>query len=299
MAVDLVIGAPAWDRAWSLPLWMASVRANVDPENTGLVFVVPAADAPTRDAIAALTADFNWVEVMRDRGAQLPRDERPATQHRTLATARNQILQIVAKVRPKYYLSWDTDLLVPSGTVDRLIVERLPITTVWTWLNRMPPRRMNHYDGREYREVLWQPPVCATAMAWDQRNVGRAVHYPADEFRLRSSGLWKCGVVMAFKLMDARAYSVAHYAPHHDGEDIPFNIQLARRGVPRFCCGDIQGLHLYDRSARDEWAMKWPNVMNLAKQVPLAAHWTGERSPEYEAFGFFEVPRDEIEQEAA
>lgn len=299
MAVDTVIGAPAWDRAWCFPLWMASVRANVDPDTTGLVFVVPAADTATRTAITRLTADFNWVEVIRDRGVQLPRDERPGEKHRTLATARNQILQIVAKVRPKHYLSWDTDLLVPPGTVDRLEIEDLPIVTVWTWLNRMAPRRINHYDGHEYREVLWQPPVCATAMAWDPHNNGRAMHYPAEEFQIRSSGLWRCGVAAAFKLMDKRAYSVAHYLPHHDGEDIPFNAQLAQRGVPRFCAGDIRGLHLYDRGAREEWATKWPNVMNFAKQVPLAASWTGDRSPEYQAFGFFEAPRDEVDQEAA
>lgn len=271
-----------------------------------MVFVVPAADTPTRDAIATLTTGFNWVEVIRDRGVQLPRDERPPQRHATLAIARNQILQIVVRVRPRHYLSWDTDLLVPQGTVDKLTAERLPIVTTWTWLNRMPPRRMKHFDGREYREVLWQPPVCATAMAWDSRNSGRAVHYPAEEFKIRASGLWKCGVVAGFKLMDARAYSIASYAPHHDGEDIPFNLKLAQRGVPRFCCGDIQGLHLYDRGAREEWAMKWPAVMKLAKQVPLAAHWTGERSPEYEAFGFFScdersdlVPREDSDQEAA
>src|SRR5881392_3634649 len=104
MAVDVVVGAPAWDRVWSLPLWFDSVRANVDPERTGLVFVVPASDTPTRDAIAQLSSDFGWVEVIRDRGRQLPREERPADRHMTLAAARNQILRVVANVRPRWYV---------------------------------------------------------------------------------------------------------------------------------------------------------------------------------------------------
>lgn len=286
---QLVVGAPAWDRAWALPLWFESLRANVDPSSTGLVFVIPASDTPTREIVAELSRDFDWVEVMRDRGDQLTREERPALRHQTLAAARNQILSVVAKAQPERFLSWDTDLLVPPGTVERLTAENLPVVTCWTWLNRQAPRRMQWFDGERMDEVLWQPPVCATAMAWDPRNAERAVHYPSSEFGLRSQGIWRCDVALAWQLMDRRAYGVAHYRPHHDGEDIPFAMQLAQRGVPQFCCGEIRGVHLYDRSARDETALGWPDVMGLARQIPLAAHWTEPRSTEHEAFGFFPI----------
>lgn len=287
MAVCTVVGAPAWDRAWSLPLWFESVRANCDEADTGLVFVVPASDGGTREAITGLSEGFAWVEVLRDRGEPLGREERPRDGHRTLASARNQILQIVNRVRPLRYVSWDTDLLMPPGAVEHIAERSFPICTAWTWLNRQPPKAIRHFDGEAYHEVFWQDPVRASAMAWDRYQHDRAMHYPAEEFAMRANGFWRCGVSMAFQVMDARAYAVASYEPHHDGEDITFSAKLAARGVDRWCCGAIQGVHLYDRARRDEIALGWPEVLQLAEQRPLASLWTEPRTPEYTAFGFF------------
>jgi hypothetical protein len=135
--------------------------------------------------------------------------------------------------------------------------------------------------------MLWQDPVAATAMAWDPRNPSRPLHYPGSEFQHRASGVWECGVALAFQLMDQRAYRYAHYGPHHDGEDVPFNAMLTRRGISRFACGDTVGVHLYDRHAEDEIVMGWPEVMRLAEQRPLASTWQGSRSPVQEAAGFY------------
>lgn len=294
-ALPLIVGAPVWDRAWSLPLWFQSVRANVDPSSTGLVFVVPSTDTPTREAIAALSWGFAWVEVLRDRGVQSVRSDRPGTGHATLAAARNQILQVVSRVQPARYASWDTDFLLPRGGLEMLADQRLPLVTSWAWLNRKAPKLLTYRKC----EVQWEDPICATAMGWDRTELGRAIHYPADEFLMRSNGTWRCGVALAFQLMDRRAYMVSHYEPHHDGEDIPFNWRLHQRGVDRWCCGDVLGLHLYDRHAAGETALGWPGVMKLAAQKPLAATWTLPRTPEDEAFGFFPITEAQDGADAA
>lgn len=286
MALSYVIGAPAWDRAWVLDLWLDSVRTNVDPKDCGLVFVVPADDEATRSAIAAFTKDFSWVEVQRDRNPQFRREERPETKHATLAAARNQLLGVVNEAKPDHYISWDTDFLVPPGTVEMLVQKGLPLTTVWAWLNRKPPQVLRYFSG-EYHEVRWEPPVCATAMAWDPTQRGRALHYPAHEFNLRARGTWRCAVALAWQLMDRRAYGVGHYRPHRDGEDVSFNWDLMERGVPRFCCGDVTGVHLYNQHATHERELGWPGVLKLANQRPLAATWTEPRSVEYESVGLF------------
>lgn len=291
--LDYVIGTPAWDRAWSLPLWFDSVRSNVDPAKTGLVFVVPASDASTREAITKLSDGFRWVEVLRDRGEQLGRQERATQRHATLAAARNQIMGIVNAAQPEHYLSWDSDFIVKTGSVSRMTRLDLPLVTSWSWLNRQPPRLMRYFDGKEYHEVYWQEPIRATAMGWDRRWPGRAVHYPAQEFVQRATGVWKCGVALAFQVMDKRAYSVGSYHPHQDGEDVTFSWQLAQRGIDVWCCGDVQGTHLYDRTAKHEIKLGWPHIMKLAEEYPLAATWSGVRTTEYEAIGFYPKGSDE------
>jgi hypothetical protein len=285
----LVVGAPAWDRSWSLPLWFQSVRANVDPAQTGLVFVVPPTDTLTRDAIADLSMDFSWVEIQRDHGPQLTRAERPAQHHETLARARNQILRVVERAKPDRYISWDTDFLVPPGTVDTLVGLSLPLVTVWAWLNRQPPRRLRYFDGQTHHNVLVQDPVCATAMTKDRFGPR---HFPGEQFVNLSSGLWRCHVALAFQVMDARAYRVAHYRPHSAGEDIPFNQMLEDHGIPRYCYAEVRGVHLYDRSLKDERAMGWPSVLKLADQLPLAATYTGSRPPHLEALGLYPMTEE-------
>ena len=112
-----------------------------------------------------------------------------------------------------------------------------------------------------------------------------------------AAGFWPTHIALAWQLMDRRAYRVARYSQHSSGEDVPFNMQLAARGVPRFCAGEILGLHLYDREAQDERALGWPGVMRLTEQLPLAATWEAERSPELRALGLF--PAKDLEQQEA
>jgi hypothetical protein len=292
----LVIGAPAWDRAWSLPLWFESVRANVNPAETGLVFVVPPNDSPTRDAIADLSSGFDWVEVLRDPGAPSNRQDRPGTGHRNLADARNRILKVVERVRPDRYLSWDTDFLAPPGAVDRVDRYGLSLATVWGWLNRQEPRRLRYRDsGNRWADVLVQDPGCFTAMGWAR---GGPRHFSSEEYLERGFGLWRAPIALAWQLMDQRAYRVASYSPHPSGEDVPFNRQLAARGVERWCVGGVHGVHLYDRTRRDEIALGWPGVMRLADQAPLAATFEGERPLEYRALGLFPAEDEQMEKAA-
>jgi hypothetical protein len=290
---DLVVGAPAWDRAWSMPLWFESVKANCDPARTGLVFVVPSTDDATRNVIAAHADDFSWVEVLRDQGVQSTRQERPATNHETLARARNAILRVVERVSPRRYLSWDTDFVVEAGAVERMdglmSAWGLPLVTPWAWLNRQPPRRMRYYDGRDFHDVLVQDPVMATGMGMTRHGPR---HFPGSEYLKRASTpFWPVDIALAFQLMGERAYRVASYRPHPAGEDVPFNMQLRGRGIGRHVVGGVRAVHLYDRGARDEIALGWPRVLKLSEQAPLQATYEGQRSREYEALGFYPAPQ--------
>lgn len=287
--IKYVIGCPAWDRAWSLPLWFESVRANVDPDETGLAFVIPASDPFTREIVNELAKDFAWLHVERDRNEQFDRDHRAEDDnHTTLATARNQLLREVNKTKPQHYLSWDSDLLLPPKTVEKIERKSVPICTVWTWLNRQQPQTLRHVNPQtgESRMIQWQEPMAATAMSWDRP--GRPAHYPSHEWNLRARGFWRADVVLAFQMMESSVYSTTMYRPHKFGEDIPFNCDLERRGIPRYCFADRHGVHLYRRH-QQELELGWPDICDLAREIPLAAQHLKPRDPLDEALGYYPI----------
>jgi hypothetical protein len=286
---ELVIGAPVWDRGWALPLWFEAVRANCEPDKTGLLFVVPGNDLISRESIFERCEDFAWCEVLRDKNPTYDRTTRQATRHKSLAMARNQLLQHVNQVRPDFYLSWDTDLLISPNIIPFLMEMRLPIQTVWTWLNRKAPRPTQYSqpeDGR-LRPVFIQEAMQATAMEWEAP--GRAIHLDGENWDRYASGHWRADVVLALKLMTRTVYSAATYQPSPYGEDIPFNWQLHQRGIPRYCYGEKPGVHLFERQqSMTEIQMGYPKIMQLAKQKPLAARYP-DRPVDYQMLGLFDA----------
>lgn len=267
-----VVGAPVWDRAWSLPLWFDSVEANVPKAETGLVFVVPPTDQTSRDVIRERSEGFAFCEVLRDKHKPFDREHRGEQKHTTLAAARNQILVEVNKVRPEWYISWDSDLLIAPGVVEIIAAQQYPICTVWTWLNRQAPEKLQWLDedwGEEMRLVQWQEPMQATAMEWHDKQ-RRAHHLPGESWDKRTQGFWETDVVLGFQMMQRQVYRTCSFDKHIDGEDIPFNLQLEANKIPRWVYGEQPGVHLYtlDR-AELEWG--YPEIMGLADQKPLAA----------------------------
>jgi hypothetical protein len=313
VTTDLVVGCPVWDRAWSLPLWFDSVLANVQPERTGLAFVIPANDYATREVIAERCTPFAWCEVVRDRYEQFDREHRQTNNHASLAQARNHLLAIVNRVGPAFYASWDSDLLLAPGVMRQMLAHRFSVSvsggrtpammTVWTWLNRQPPtkvRKVPFHGVDEYGEIkqgksvpAWtQVPMAATVMRWEAPI--RAHHLDPRDWDRCAQGFWPADVGLAIQMMDARAYKSARYSPHVHGEDIPFNWSLKQRDLPVYCYGEQPGVHLaiHDhRVALQEAALGYPAIMTLAEQKPLAAEWTEPRDEMDVALGMFPITR--------
>lgn len=289
MSSPLVIGAPAWKAELTLPLWFESVKANVNPADTGLVFSVPAEDAKTRAVIDAYAPEFKWVSVERDRSEPVPREDRSLTNHKERARARNQVLATAQAARADWFCSWDTDILLPPGSIERMQRQQFAFSSPWVWLNRHAPRALRFTDGELFQECQYENPMYATAMRWDPKNRFRAIHYPADAWNQLTEGIFRVDVGIGVQLMRPEAYRFASYGPHPDSEEVVFCSQLAARQIPRYCHGDVIGLHLHNREARDELTMPWPEVMQLAEQRPLASDWDGQRTELQKIAGLFPV----------
>lgn len=285
-----VVGAPVWDRAWSLPLWFDAVEANVPKAETGLLFVVPPMDQATRDMIAERGKGFAFCDVLRDKHKPFDREHRGEQKHATLAAARNQLLTEVNKIRPDLYVSWDSDMLVAPGVVGEIAKRDLPICTVWTWLNRQKPQRLRHLgDDGELRTVLWQEPMQATAMEWN-KNKTRACHLSGTRWEKCIAGFWEAEVVLGFQVMRPNVYSTCFYSKHPDGEDIPFNHRLDALKIKRWVYGDQPGIHLY-KLVREELDLGYPGIMDLAQQRPIASTHT-PRTEEDAILGFYPIEQE-------
>lgn len=287
--IDYLVGCPAWDRAWSLDLWFQSLRSNLEPSKTGLIFVVPPMDESTRDAIDKNSGGFAWVEILRDKNAQYDREDRSEQDnHEALAMARNRLLAVAHKTRPRKFISWDSDLLLSPGALGRIesVASDLPLVGIWAWLNRQAPHRTKVETQDKQRSVLWEYPMQATAMKWE--DLEKASHFEGKEWEMRATGLWRADVVLGFQMMTEHVYCTTYYAAHVDGEDIPFNWQLERRRIPRYICGDEIGVHLYTHNSK-EISLGWPDIMDLKTQIPLAASRPEPRDPVDEALGFYDV----------
>lgn len=285
--IDFVIGAPSWKKAWSLPLWFESVRANVDPSRTGLAFVVPQQDTSTRDTIEALAGGFKWVDIQRDKFFKFDADKIGTFHHhKAMAIAKNCVMSQAIKTTPKYFIGWDTDLILPPGTVEAGMKEKKPLVGVWSWLNRQKPDRYRHVEeDKRVRYVKWEAPMQATAMRW----VGecKAIHFPSTEWELRSKSTWKADVVLGFQMMTRDVYTGGHiYRGHPDGEDLPFHWGLERKGIPRYIMGEQIGVHLH-KPVTEELTSSWPDILEFANQRPLAAEFTEPRSRTDELLGFY------------
>lgn len=278
----MVIGCLVGSKDWALEVWFESVRRNVEPEDTGLIFVVPPTETPARDIINEQGEDFAFVEVMRDKRHNL--EDEQDTMHSQHAAARNQMLRHLPGLRPSYYLAWDPDFLLPSRLATELMLRRLDAATVWTWLNRRDPEPCE-FEGDEY---VFQRPVQATAMKWAvAKNKAYADHYPSDQFNRRAKGIWPAAVITEFMVLSDRAWPWVRYEPHPNGESIPVNWQLEKQKIDRYCCGERVGLHLPEYRA-DEIDLGYPAIMKLTEQRPLQVRQRSDRDPALELMGLYE-----------
>jgi hypothetical protein len=220
--------------------------------------------------VAGMTADFAWVEIIRDKHVPFDRQNEAIEHHRAMAIAKNYIVSKAVRTRPDLLLMWDTDFLLPPGAVEEVERTRAPLCGVWAWMNRQKPGRVRYVNPESgvVQYARWEPPVQTTAMEWGGQC--RAKHLAGADWNSRCSGTWKADVVLGFQAMSHEVYMTTSYREHIDGEDIPFHWSLESRGVPRYIKGEIRGVHLYRPDAM-ELEMGWPDVMGLAKQSPLSS----------------------------
>lgn len=210
----LVIGAPVHERAWVLPDWFAHLAKQDLPwEDVTLLFNYGRSSDSTLEIIRDAQDMLPWtVRVLiddrdDDHVAQTVHRSWNFERYRVMARLRNELLEWVRKWQPDYYLSLDTDILLPKGAISTLLedIRDGKFDAVAPKLF-MTPRNEKYPNAMNLTDLGGRP-------------------------KLEHSFTMIVDVVFAAVLMNQRLYSEVDYAPHKRGEDIGWGYNAKKAGM--------------------------------------------------------------------
>ena len=217
----LVIGCPVRKRDWVLPRWRehvlaACLRAGIgDPP---FVFVVGADD----DSVVQDWPNTTITTVEEE--ARPDKREWNGTRYHHMIEIRNQLLKSVREVRPDYFLSLDSDILLHPDAVANLLETAEAYPDAWA------------VGGKAYM-TMENKAFPSYGMWTDGRNPD--LGFQRDE----SADVFRADVIMAIKLMRFRGYQ-SDYRFHHWGEDTGWSASIALRGGQMWWDGRVTNKHV-------------------------------------------------------
>lgn len=210
--MDLIIGAPVHQRAWVLPDWFRHVAKQELPwewDRVEIVFNYGRSSDSTLEIIEGARGWLPWtITVLSDEGDD-HRAERKWTLDRfeTMARLRNRLLEHVREQSPAYYLSLDTDILLPEGAIVGLIRD---------------------LECSERRFDAVGPTVYMTP---------KSKHFPnalaldtSRRYRLQHHFTEPVDVVFAAVMMAPSMYQFVDYAAERRGEDMGWGLNARKAG---------------------------------------------------------------------
>jgi hypothetical protein len=220
----IVIGTPVYEREWILNEWYQSI---IDQDYQGditLIFGLSSGEDETEEIIDEMAFKFDTVCLNCD---DLPKfKDRASGRFEVLAKIRNRILCEVRDLKPDFFLSWDTDIILPPDSLRKLIEADKDMIGPWVGLSpKGDIPNCGHWDerGQIFRRKL---PI--------------TTEYPQQ-------GLTQVDTVFACSLMKPVVYNSCYYGYHRGGEDYFFGLEMMRRGLESWLCGDIVGIHHYNK----------------------------------------------------
>lgn len=222
--MKLVIGCPVYNREWSLPRWFQCVfDQKMTLKNTDLVFAYTEGDDNTLDIIKKYGQKFNSCTIIdcNDIKAFGGRD---SERYYSLVILRNRIFEVLRNLQPDYYFSYDSDILLPEGTLKGLIKDKKDI--VGPWVDLVPPNGI---------------PNCVSRIGNGfRRRKPYAQFYP-------QTGLYEVDTVFAVSLMTAPVFNTCTYKWNPGGEDYGFAEEALAAGFHSWMDANFIGTHLYKK----------------------------------------------------
>jgi hypothetical protein len=215
----IVVGAPVHERGWILQEWLDALAVQEDHPPDGLEIVLNYG-ASTDDTLViaekeAQRGRFAAVRVIEDEHSDHVRERFwTLDRYATMVRLRNDLLRCVRAIQPDFFLSCDTDMLLPPHTLRTLFGNM-------QGYNGVAPLTFMTEHGEQF-------PNC---MAMDQsRTVPTTTSAQYAVF----------GVV----LMDQHLYANVDYAVHGLGEDLGWARNVYEARMRLALCPDVRVKHV-------------------------------------------------------
>jgi hypothetical protein len=226
--MKITVGCPIKDRYWILPTWFNYVEdaakiANVD---VNYIFVVSKNDVRT---LEILESKENTTLIFTDEVDETYRRIWNKSRYEHMVHLRNKLLRQVRKIKPFYFLSLDSDILIHPQAIKNMFDAFEQYPDAWavgskcflSTTTRVHPNMGN----------------------WSDRNFNK--YYRAD-----SNNLVHSDILMAIKMMSPKAYNI-DYQPHIHGEDLGWSRAVKEAGGEMFWDGKDASKHVMNMKMLD------------------------------------------------
>jgi hypothetical protein len=242
-AKKIIIGCPVHNRDTILNLYLDSLSKLYCYHDLGFFFLANNCD----DATTQLLRNFSHnrscrIEFFNEIQST---SRRVGNRYHQLVDIRNKLREYLLQDSFDYYLSVDSDIMLPPQALMRLLEHELDAVSGLVYNDL-------HMGGK--RDVR-QGHIC-NILSWstkkNKQGYPMAVHirnYPDSE-------LIPVDVTGACILMSRRVVEQVEYAFHPQGEDLGWSINLQMGGFQAFCDTSVRTTHLMTQAEVDEYRKK-------------------------------------------
>jgi hypothetical protein len=244
--MKLIIGCPIYKRSWILKYWISCIaNQTIDLSDIGFIFEVSKNDQETVSILE------NW----KKHESKIPvfeinyRDDLSHFEHinngrqwtiskyENMVSLRNSLLSRVRELKPEYYFSLDSDILLTNKSTIELLV-----THIKSGADAVSPLMFMTPEGVNYPSV----------MTWKEGFETKAYRhqsYPLGTY-------FQSDVIMAAKMMSPKVYRNVNYEIHMQGEDLGWSLGCRKKNYKLYCASYIYAPHIMNEMMLKDFLQK-------------------------------------------
>lgn len=237
--MKLLIGCPIYKREWIFPYWISCIEnQGIDLSDIGFIFEASPDDEETIQMLerykkhikSVALFDINVREDIPHFYHEEGTRQWSISKYENMVSLRNSLLKKVRDIKPDYYYSLDSDILLTNNNTIKLLTSHIQsgadaVSTAMfmTPTTIMYPGVMNWHEEEQHLEKAY-----------------RKEQYPLGTY-------FKSDIIMAAKMMSPNVYNNVDYKLHSQGEDLGWCANAKKLGYNLYCASYIYTPHIMNK----------------------------------------------------